>query len=59
MTDLQQRQLENYDINAAEWDMLARLTTDRSKQAQYEQLAAHYRDLATGFRQALATRTAA
>jgi hypothetical protein len=39
--------------------MLARLTTSRSKQAVYEHMATHYRDLAAGFREALATYNAA
>lgn len=56
MTDIQYRQLELYETTAAECEMLARLTTDRSKQARYDQLALHYHDLATGFRQALELR---
>ena len=59
MTDFQHERLEQYETAAAECEMLARLTTDQGKQALHEHLAAHYRDLATGFRRALTMRDAA
>ncbi len=49
MTRAQQR-IEDYETAAAESDMLAQLTADRSKQAVYSHLAGHLRDLAQGFR---------
>ena len=59
MTDHQHKRLEQYETSAAECEMLARLATDRSKRTDYEHLAAHYRDLAMGFREALAMYDAA
>lgn len=53
-TYARQKQLQQYEISAAAYDVLARLTTDRSTRREYEFLAAHYRRLAAGFREALA-----
>ena len=58
-TDVRQKRLERYETSAAEWEMLARLATDRSLRTEYEHLAALYRSLAAGFRQALAMRKTA
>lgn len=49
MTPVQQQRIDEYEIAAAESDMLAQLTTDRSKQAMYAHLAGHLRDLARAF----------
>lgn len=49
MTPVQQQRIDEYEIAAAESDMLAQLTTDRSKQAVYAHLAGHLRDLAKAF----------
>ena len=54
LADIRQRRLERYETCAAECEALARSATDRSKQTTYEHLAAHYRRLADGFRQAVA-----
>lgn len=54
VTDALRKRLERCDRSAAECETLARLATDRSKQVEYENLGAHYRSLAAGFRQALA-----
>ena len=51
MTRAQQQRIEEYETAAAESDMLAQLTADRSKQAVYAHLAGHFRDLARGFRE--------
>lgn len=59
MIDLQHKRLEQYEAAAAECERLAGLATERSKQAVYEHLAAHYRDLATDFRRTLAMHDAA
>ena len=59
MADVQHKRLERYETWAAECEMLARVATDRSKQEQYRQLAAHYYYLAAGFREALAMHSAA
>jgi hypothetical protein len=53
VTQVQHKRLEEYENAAVESEMLSRLTTERSKQAVYEHIAEHFRDLATGFRQAL------
>lgn len=49
MTPVQRERIDEYEIAAAESDMLAQLTTDRSKQAVYAHLAGHLRDLARAF----------
>jgi hypothetical protein len=49
MTPVQQQRIDEYEIAATESDMLALLTTDRSKQAVYVHLAGHFRDLARAF----------
>lgn len=59
IADVRQRRLEQYETSAAECEMLARLATDQSKQTAYERLAAHYRHIAAGFREALAMHHAA
>jgi hypothetical protein len=59
MTSLRHKRLEHYQAAAETCDVLAGGTTDGSKQAAYEHIAAHYRDLATTFRQALVMRDAA
>jgi hypothetical protein len=53
MTELQHRRLERYEITAAEFEIMAVLTTDETKQAVCRHLAAHFRDLASDFREAL------
>jgi hypothetical protein len=53
MTQAQQQRIEEYETAAAESDMLAQLTTDRSRQVVYTHLAGHFRDLARGFRETL------
>jgi ketol-acid reductoisomerase len=53
MTRAQQQRIEEYETAAAESDMLAQLTADRSKQIVYTHLAGHFRDLARGFRETL------
>ena len=55
----QHKRLEQYETSAAECEMLARLARDRSQRTVYEHLAAHYRDLARGFRTARAMYDAA
>jgi hypothetical protein len=59
MTSLRQKRLEQYEAAADRCDVLAGGTTDELKQATYQHIAAHYRDLATSFRQALVMRDAA
>jgi hypothetical protein len=59
MTDPRYRRLERYETWAAECRALARSASDRSKQRQYEHLAAHYDYLASSFREALAIHDAA
>ena len=59
MVDVRQRRLERYETWAVECENLAQIVTDRSKQRQYERLAAHYHYLAAGFREALAMHSAA
>ncbi len=59
MADVRQKRLERYETWAAECEILARVVTDRSKQEQYEHLAAHYSYLAASFREALAIHSAA
>ena len=59
MTDVRHHRLDRYEAWAAEYEILARVVTDRSKQLQYERLAAHYHYLATSFREALAMHGAA
>lgn len=49
MTQVQQQRIDEYESAAAESDMLANLTTDRSKQAVYAHLAGHLRELARAF----------
>ena len=49
MTPVQQQRIDEYEIAAVESDMLAQLTTDRSKRAVYAHLAGHLRDLARVF----------
>jgi hypothetical protein len=51
--DVRHRRLERYEAYATEYEILARVATDRSQQKQYEHLAAHYRSLAISFREAL------
>jgi len=46
MTPAQQQRIDEYEIAATESDLLAQLTTDRSKQAVYTHIAGHFRDLA-------------
>jgi hypothetical protein len=53
MTRAQRQRIEEYETAAAESDMLAQLTTDRSKQVVYIHLAGHLRDLAKDFRETL------
>lgn len=53
MTRAQQQRIEEYEIAAAESDMLAQLATDRSKQVVYAHLAGHLRDLARDVRETL------
>jgi hypothetical protein len=48
-----QQRIDEYETAAAESDLLALLTTDRSKQAVYRHLAGHLRDLAGGFRETI------
>jgi hypothetical protein len=48
-----EQRIGEYETAAAESDMLALLTTDRSKEAVYRHLAGHLRDLANGFRETL------
>lgn len=57
-TDVRRKRLEQYETSAAECEMRARLATDRSMRTEYEHLAAHYRSLAAGFREALAMHSA-
>jgi hypothetical protein len=52
-TDVRRKRLERYERSAADCEMLARLAIDRVKRVEYERLGAHYRALATGFRDAL------
>jgi hypothetical protein len=59
MADVRQKRLERYETWAAECEVLARVVTDRSKQKQYEHLAAHYYYLAATFRKALSMHSAA
>ncbi|HVX75047.1 MAG TPA: hypothetical protein VHB49_02900 [Bradyrhizobium sp.] len=59
MADVRQKRLERYEAWAAECEILARVAADRSKQKQYEHLAAHYHYLAASFREALAMHSAA
>jgi hypothetical protein len=59
MADVRYRRLEQYEARATEYEILARVATDRSQQNQYEQLAAHYRSLAVSFREARAVYSAA
>jgi hypothetical protein len=59
MADVRNKRLEQYEAWAAEYEMLARVTTDRATQKQYEHLAVHYRYLASSFRDALAMHRAA
>jgi hypothetical protein len=59
MADVRQKRLERYETWAAECRVLARTTTDRSKQERYEHLAAHYEYLAASFREALEMHRAA
>jgi len=59
MADVRQKRLERYETWAAECRVLARVATDRAKQAQYERLATHYEYLATSFREALAVHSGA
>ena len=54
MADVRYKRLERYETWAVECEMLARASTDRLKQKQYERLAVHYAYLATSFREALA-----
>jgi hypothetical protein len=59
MADVRNKRLEQYEAWAAEYEMLARVTTDRATQKQYEHLAVHYRYLASSFRDALTMHRAA
>ena len=59
MADVRRKQLERYETWAVEYEILARVAMDRSKQEQYKHLAAHYQSLAAGFREALAICSAA
>lgn len=59
MADVRQKRLEQYEAWAAEYEILARVTTDRATQMRYEHLAVHYRYLAASFRYALAMHSAA
>jgi hypothetical protein len=59
MADVRHRRLERYEAWANEYEVLARVATDRSQQKQYEQLAVHYRSLALSFREARAIYSAA
>ena len=58
-TDVRQKQLQQYETFAAEYEMLARLATDRLVRTEYKHLAARYRYLAAGFGEALAMHSAA
>jgi hypothetical protein len=53
-TDVRHQRLERYETSAAECEILAQLAADRSLRTEYEYLAALYRSLAAGFREALA-----
>jgi len=59
MADVRNKRLEQYEAWVAEYEILARVATDRTTQERYERLAAHYRYLASSFRDALATHSAA
>jgi hypothetical protein len=59
MTEHQHRRLERYEITAAEFEIMAVLTTDETKQAVCQHLAEHFRDLAADFREALGIQEAA
>jgi HD superfamily phosphohydrolase YqeK len=59
MTSFRHKRLEHCEAAADTCDALAGGTTDGSKQAAYAHIAAHYRDIATSFRQALVMRDAA
>jgi hypothetical protein len=59
MTDVRHKRLEQYEARAAEYEVLARVAMDTSKQQEYERLAAYYRYLAVSFRRALAIHSAA
>ena len=59
MADVRHNRLERYETWAAECQLIARLITHRSKQKQYEELAAHYCYLAASFREAVALHNAA
>jgi len=59
MTDVRHKRLERYEAWAAEYEMLARMASDRMAKERYEHLAVHYRYLASSFRDALAMHRAA
>jgi hypothetical protein len=59
MTDARQKLLDQYEMSASEFEIFARLATDRSEQKDYGRLSAQYRRLAAGFRRALAVYEAA
>jgi hypothetical protein len=59
MGDVRHNRVERYEMCAAECELIARLITHRSKQKQYEELAAHYFYLAASFREAVALHNAA
>src|SRR5262245_43065640 len=59
MGEARHNRLERYEAREAECELMAQVTTDRSKQRHYEQLAAQYSFLAASFREALALHAAA
>ncbi len=56
MQDFKSR-LERLQIDLAECEMIARLTTDDAKQKAFQNLAAHYRDLIELVQREIATRS--
>ncbi|WP_197033476.1 hypothetical protein [Bradyrhizobium sp. URHD0069] len=58
MTDLQAK-LEQFEIDAAECELIAKLATDEAKRELHSRLALHYRQLAADLRKAIATKDAA
>ena len=57
MTELT-RELEGFEILAAECDLIARLTTVSRTREQYLQLAGQYRELAANTRRSMTSRSA-
>lgn len=59
MTSELQAKIEQYETNAVECEMIAKLATDPSKRALYERLAAHCREVAADLAKLAEARDAA